>query len=130
MTLLGKGSDSAGYNAYIYGAEYFDSASTESFFSVCISQMGIVGVVTIYCFMILIVKKGYALYKTYKNNYALVTFILGISVIIESFFSSSSISMLGTGIYFALIGIVNNYVIEKHSDVSSNVGLKRRKQLC
>lgn len=130
MSLLGKGLDSAGYNAYVHGAEYFDGASAESFFSVCISQMGIVGVVTIYCFMILIVKKGYALYKTYKNNYALVTFILGISVIIESFFSSSSISMLGTGIYFALIGIVNNYVIEKHSDVSSNVGLKRRKQLC
>lgn len=130
MTLLGKGLDSAGYNAYAHGAEYFDGASAESFFSVCISQMGIVGVVTIYCFMILIVKKAYALYTTYKNNYALVTFILGISVIIESFFSSSSISMLGTGIYFALIGIVNNYVTEKHSDVSSNVVLKRRKQLC
>lgn len=104
-TLLGNGLGTTGYNALIMGLENYDSNYNESFFALSIAQIGIVGVITIYGFLFMCIKHNYKLYRITNNKYILVILILSIDLFLESFFSASSISMLGTGLYCVLNGI-------------------------
>ncbi len=111
-TLLGNGLGTAGYNAYMMGLKDYNSAYNESFFSLCIAQIGIIGVVLIYVFCGLCIVNAYKMYIKYKDKYILISLILCIDVVVESLFSASSVSMLGTGLYLVLNGITYNRVRE------------------
>jgi O-antigen ligase len=104
ISLLGAGYGSTGYNAIMMGAEA-DTGFAESFFATCIGQIGILGTLLLYVFIIII---GIDLFKRYRNQSRecdLISLILIVSVTLESLFSASAISMLGTGLYFILAGI-------------------------
>lgn len=51
---------------------------------------------------------NFKIYQKSKNKYVLVSVILLFEVMIESLFSASSISMLGSGLYFVLAGMCSN----------------------
>lgn len=112
-TLLGNGLGTTGYNALIMGLENYDSNYNESFFALSIAQIGIVGVITIYGFLFICIKHNYKLYRITNNKYILVILILSIDLFLESFFSASSISMLGTGLYCVLNGISYSFYKEE-----------------
>lgn len=107
-TLLGKGLGTIGYNASIMGLDRYDTGYNESFFALCIGQLGIVGTILIYFFMFSCIFSNYMLYKQTKSKYVFISVILLFAIFIESLFSASSISMLGTGLYFILSGLCNN----------------------
>ena len=107
-TLLGKGLGTTGYNASIMGLSDYDSGYNESFFSLCIGQLGLLGTSLIYFFLATCIYDNYKIYKATQNRYVLISVVLLIAVTIESLFSASSISMLGTGLYFVIAGLCSN----------------------
>lgn len=107
-TLLGKGLGTTGYNASIMGLSDYDSGYNESFFSLCIGQLGLLGTSLIYIFLATCIYDNYTIYKATKNRYVLISVVLLLAVTIESLFSASSISMLGTGLYFVIAGLCSN----------------------
>ena len=111
-SLLGNGLGTAGYNAYMMGLKEYDSAYNESFFALCMAQVGTIGVALIYTFLGSCIINNYKIYMKDKNKYVLISLILSIDIVIESFFSASSISMLGTGLYLVLNGITFNMMKE------------------
>ncbi len=116
ISLLGSGYGSTGYNAIMMGAEV-NSKFGESFFATCIGQIGILGTSLLYFFIIIIGIDIFKRYRYYSRECDLISLILIVSVTLESLFSASAISMLGTGFYFILAGI------------SAGFG-ERRKELC
>lgn len=113
MSLFGNGLGTSGYNATMMGLKNFDKAYNESFFALCVGQMGIFGVVPIYLFMGGISIKNFLIYQSTKNEFVLASVILVITTLIESFVSASSISMLGTGLYFVIAGVCSNTVLSE-----------------
>lgn len=108
ISILGNGLGTAGYNASIMGLTDYDSGYNESFFSLCSAQLGIIGTLFLYCFIVLGILHNFKIYQKTRNKYVLVSTILLFEVMTESIFSASSISMLGTGLYFALAGMCSN----------------------
>jgi len=107
-TLFGKGLGTTGYNASIMGLDEYDTGYNESFFALCIGQIGVVGTTLIYLFIFSCIFSNYISYKQTNNKYIFISVILLFAIFIESLFSASSISMLGTGLYFILAGLCNN----------------------
>lgn len=105
-TFFGYGLGSVGYNASIMGLGETASGFSESFFSTCVAQIGYIGTFFIYVFMVSIARESFTVYKKIKNKIYLISTVLLSSVLIESFFSASAISMQGTGIYFILGGLL------------------------
>lgn len=108
MSLLGNGLGTTGYNAKIMGLTDFDAGYGESFFSTCSAQVGLLGTIFLYGFIILGITKNFNIYCQTKNKYVLASIILLFEVLLESLFSASSVSMLGTGLYFTLAGLCSN----------------------
>lgn len=109
ISLLGKGIGSGSWTAYATGAaNIVEGDYGESLFSTMMVQVGVLGLIPFYVFIAVILLK---LYRVYSNNLSpqyIICFILILSVCIETLVSASSISMLGTGIYFILAGVVSN----------------------
>lgn len=117
--LLGNGLGTTGYNALIMGLDNYDSGYNESFFALTVAQVGILGVIALYSFWIICIKNNYLAYRQTQNKYVMVTLILSIDLFIESLFSASSVSMLGTGLYCVLSGITYN-VYKQEEMVNAN----------
>lgn len=84
----------------------------ESYIGVLVSQMGYIGLILFISFFVAIV---FRLIKEYKRNeemliYNIATIIL--TILVESFFSESSIGIVGSGMYFILAGIC----LTRHKD--------------
>lgn len=104
-SLMGTGYGSVGYNAIMMGAD-ISREGLESFFSTLMGQSGIIGVVLMYGFLIMILTEMLKNYFKNKNINMQIALILLISTMIETLLSASAISMLGTGLYFCIIGVV------------------------
>lgn len=107
MTFFGKGLGTAGYSVGATGAQ-ISSDYTESFFAVLSAQLGFVGIVVVYGFVIFAAWKAMRLYKASKDNKHIIAAICVVSIAVESLFSSSSVSMVGSGIYFVVAGNILN----------------------
>lgn len=108
-TLTGNGVGTAGFNVAEMNDE-FDDGYTESFFAILVAQIGSIGTGAFYIFLFL---KGICLIKEYrknKNPYILNASIILLGVTFESFISASSISMLGTSLYFIIPGITERNI--------------------
>lgn len=109
-TLGGNGVGTAGFNVAEMNDE-FDDGYTESFFAILVAQIGSIGTGAFYLFLFL---KGIYLIKEYreknKNPYILNASIILFSVTFESFISASSISMLGTSLFFIISGITERNI--------------------
>lgn len=108
ISLLGSGLGTTGYNANIMGLTDYDRGFDESFFSLCSAQLGLLGTLFLYSFIVLGILQNLNIYQKTGNKYVLVSIILLFEVMSESLFSASSVSMLGTGLYFALAGMCSN----------------------
>lgn len=115
MTLFGNGLGMAGYTASAMGSVIVEKEYSESFFAVLSAQLGLVGVLLLYGFLSMIC---FNMAKEYKKTKE-ISYVLGIacifSIMLESVVSSSSISMLGSGVFFVVAGLINrcNFVEEE-----------------
>lgn len=120
ITLFGNGYGTAGYNVKTLGTT-IDTKATESFFATCVLQCGLVGVILIYGFLLLLIFHLFKNYYKTKNNLSIIAIILIISIIVESFVSASSVSMLGTGLYFIIVGMIYNMkIVNQNNDYGVN----------
>lgn len=109
MSLFGKGLGTAGYNLTVNAASIdgFDNGYTESFFAVIMAQLGLIGVLLFYGFLGYIIVSCYKKYNRSREQVYLVSLILMFLMVVESLFSSSSITLIGTGIYFTYAGLAD-----------------------
>ncbi len=107
ISLFGKGIGNVGYNAGISGLVDYDTAYNERFFATCTGQVGLVGTILVYTFLIIMITRCINAYFVRKDNLAKAVAICLISITVESLVSASAISMIGTGSYFILAGIVS-----------------------
>lgn len=112
MTLFGNGVGSSGWNAAVLGSmEIAGGTYGESFFSTLSSQLGMVGVMLFYMFLIAIVIQNCRSYRMRKDKTVYLSILLVVSVTVETLVSASSISMLGSGLYFILAGMCGNDIV-------------------
>lgn len=79
--------------------------TAESFIGTLTVQIGYIGLFTFLCFWIYVFFKILKVGKKLKNSLCYNSAILLLAVIAESLFSESSISIVGTGMYFVFAGI-------------------------
>lgn len=120
-TLFGDGLGTAGFNVISTGGDVEHAEATESFFAILISQIGILGTFVFYGFLIAKIYKLITLYRRYNNHYILPTTCLLVGVTLESLVSGSSITMLGTGLYFVMSGIVEKLDVKSKENMESLV---------
>lgn len=104
-TIWGEGLGAAGYLAGIMGND-ITIEYNESFFAMIIAQMGIVGAMLYYGYLFLLVKGMIGQYRKWRSPLLLLAIILVSGIVFESVVSGSSITMLGTGLYFILAGLL------------------------
>lgn len=102
--LFGKGLGKSGVLVQVL-TQAESRLTGESYVGVLASQMGYIGLIVFFGFFILAI---FRLIKRYKRNnniliYNSAAIVLG--VLVEAFFSESSIGIVGTGMYFILAGI-------------------------
>lgn len=109
-SLLGNGLGTTGFNlsADSMNIDGFDNGYAESFFAVLIAQLGWAGAIMFYGFLVYIIVSAYRKYRNTGNQIYQVTIMLIFLMVIESLFSSSSITLIGTGLYFTYAGIAEN----------------------
>lgn len=95
-------------------AQLENSLTGESYVGVVVSQLGYLGFALFLLFVGSNFIKLFKIFSREKENLALGAAILLVCVLAESFFSESSISITGTGLYFIIAGITQN--IYGHSD--------------
>jgi hypothetical protein len=108
MTLFGKGIGNVGYNASLSGLTNYDAAYNESFFATCIGQIGLIGTILLYSFIILQIMNILTKYRASQKIFYRAILIMLFTVMCESLVSASAISMIGTSMYFILSGIAEN----------------------
>ena len=101
--LFGKGLGTAGASVAMLSNAKVEVG--ESFIGALFYQLGVVGTIAYIGLIMLHLNKLVFSYKKTKNNFCLFSCISLISIFICSIFSESAISLMGTGIYFILIGI-------------------------
>lgn len=117
LIIMGAGLGTAGVltNKLTGGMAQFGG---ESFFAVLYYQLGILGLVVFVSMVIYIETLLFRMYKNTKNEiyFSMAAVLLGI--IIEGLFSESSISIVGTGLYFILPGMfINIYRLESREKI-------------
>lgn len=101
--LAGNGLGTAGVTtAMLTGAE---TTTRESYVGTLFAQIGYVGGLSFIGLFLAEGKHLLNLYRTYKNKFLILSFTCLIGVFVCSIFSESAISIMGTGIYFVIIGI-------------------------
>lgn len=111
-TLWGNGMGTAGaVNSAITGASVHNS---ESFFAVVLYQIGWYGMLILIIFWVSLLYRFLKQYKKEKNKDILFGLIILFGLTVDILLSESSVSAMGTGIYFILIGIMYRlYVLNK-----------------
>ena len=109
MTLFGNGLGMAGYTASAMGSVIVEKEYSESFFAVLSAQLGLVGVLLLYGFLSMIC---FNMAKEYKKTKE-ISYVLGIACIFSIMLES--VSMLGSGVFFVVAGLINrcNFVEEE-----------------
>lgn len=108
-SLTGDGLGTAGYNVSLTGGNVDGNAeATESFFAVLISQIGILGAILFYGYLFTKIYRMVTIYKRYGEAYMLSATCVLVCVTFESLISGSSVTMLGTGLYFIMVGVIEN----------------------
>ena len=69
------------------------------------SQIGFVGGIAFLTFIVLQIKKLLTLYSEFNENSIVLAIICAIGPLVCAIFSESAISIMGTGIYFIIVGI-------------------------
>ncbi len=108
-SVWGSGLGAAGYLAGIIGND-ITIEYNESFFAMIIAQIGIVGAILYYGYLFFLIRSMINIYRKHRDSLLLLAIILVSGIVFESIVSGSSISMLGTGLYFIFAGmLVRNY---------------------
>ena len=108
LSFLGNGLGNAGGITGILNDTDSSSLSSESYVGVLTAQIGLIGLLV---YIIYFMTNMFLNLRRYKAENITVFFsatVLLFSVLLESILSESSISILGTGLYFLLAGIANN----------------------
>lgn len=101
--ILGNGLGTAGSSVIMLtGAE---SNVSESFIGSLVYQLGIVGLVAFAYFIYIQMKNIFLMYKQKKSNILVLSLVLILGLCICMLLSDSAVSIMGTGIYFIIIGI-------------------------
>ena len=101
--MLGKGLGTAGASVIMLtGAE---SSVTESYIGALVYQVGIIGFADFVYFMYIQIKKMLFMYRKYRANMIVLSLVLIFGLCICMLLSDSAVSIMGTGIYFIIIGI-------------------------
>lgn len=103
--LFGHGLGVTGYLAKSRGEIGGQVAGLESYIGSLAQQLGIIGVIVFVVYIGFIFITLSNKYRAYHSNFTLLTLMLLIGLTVEMVFSESSVSIMGTGIYFILIGI-------------------------
>lgn len=111
-SILGNGFGTAGVMTKILGGS--DIGTTESYIGTLVQQIGYIGIILFITINIKLLFGLYKKYKKYNENFILLCMIISFGLLIEMIFSESSVSIMGTGIYFILIGV-------SYSDKYSNI---------
>ena len=101
--ILGKGLGTAGSSVIMLtGAE---SSVAESYIGALVYQIGIIGFADFVYFIYIQIKKMLFMYRKYRSNMIVLSLVLILGLCICMLFSDSAVSIMGTGIYFIIIGI-------------------------
>lgn len=102
-SILGTGLGTAG----VMTAKIANSSisTTESYVGTYVQQIGYIGFAITLFYFRNIYTQLLAKWKTYKSKYVILAMALYIGIIFEMFFSESSVSIMGTCIYFIFIGV-------------------------
>jgi hypothetical protein len=105
MSALGNGLGTAGVGAaMLAGAEV---SAAESFIGSMAAQIGFLGLCAFLIYIYMVFRKLLTLWRFYHDKITLLAIVLLCGLMICMLFSESSVSIMGTGIYFILIGIAN-----------------------
>lgn len=107
LSLFGYGIGKAGVITAKVG-EISENLAAESYIGVLAVQLGSVGTIFFVGFFVII---AFKLIKKYKNTHKIIfldSACLVIAVIVEAFFSESSIGIIATGMYFVFAGLFMN----------------------
>lgn len=106
-SMFGNGLGIAGSSVQMFSGEYL-SLIRESYIGSILAQLGICGLVFFTMFFIIQLKEAINHYQSTKKT----IFILNVGIIIGlyicMFFSDSAVSVSGTGVYYLVIGMINN----------------------
>lgn len=105
-SILGNGFGIAGVMAKTLGGT--DITTSESYIGTLAQQIGYIGIIFFIIINIRLFMGLYRKYKISKDNFTLLCIVLSLGLLVEMFFSESSVSIMGTSIYFILIGISYN----------------------
>lgn len=110
-SILGKGLGTAG----VMTAKIANNSITtsESYVGTYAQQIGYIGFAITLIYFINIYKQLLVNWKKYRNRYTILAMALFLGIIFEMFFSESSVSVMGTCIYFIFIGIATKDKIYK-----------------
>ena len=101
--LFGNGLGTAGASASMLAAA--DVEVAESFIGAMAVQIGAIGTIAFIGLMYQIIKKINENYQRSHNEFFLLCKALFYGLLVSIFFSESSVTIMGTGIYFILLGI-------------------------
>ena len=110
-SFLGKGLGTAG----VMTAKIANNSITtaESYVGTYVQQIGYIGFAITLIYFINVYKQLLVNWKKYRNRYTILAIALFLGIIFEMFFSESSVSVMGTCIYFIFIGIATKDKIYK-----------------
>lgn len=100
---LGKGLGTAGSSVIMLTGS--ESSVAESYIGALVYQIGIIGFADFVYFIYIQIKKMQFMYRKYRSNMIVLSLVLILGLCICMLFSDSAVSIMGTGIYFIIIGI-------------------------
>lgn len=123
--IFGQGLGTAGSSvAMLTGG---DSGTAESYIGSLVYQIGIIGFGAFMYYIVLQIISLIEFYKKYKSNMTVLSLVLIIGLCICMFFSESAVSIMGTGIYFIIIGITQQEELYKQMEV---INYKQSRDFC
>lgn len=100
---LGNGLGTAGSSVIMLTGT--ESDVSESYIGALFSQVGMVGGVSFIMFLLMQIGQLVKLYKIYKSQFVILALVCLIGIMVCMIFSDSAVSIMGTGIYFIIIGM-------------------------
>lgn len=101
--LLGGGLGTAGSTALMLTGTWTEVS--ESYIGGTVAQLGFVGLLAFIGFMGMQILRLMRLYRMYRSGFTLFAIFFCIGNFVCMLFSDSSVSMMGTGLYYVLIGL-------------------------
>lgn len=102
-SILGEGIGKAGVMVSV--KTNIERLTGESYIGVLSSQIGLVGLALYLAFMVLVLFILFRFFIIRHQRFIFVSVVLLASVVLESFFSESSVGIIATGLYFVFVGM-------------------------